>query len=69
MDQLIDTVKKNSREEIRIGLGEYKGHPLVSIRVWMTAEDLPTKKGLAFNPALLPEVIAALEAAQKEAGG
>lgn len=68
MEQAIATIQKNTREEIRIGLGEFKGHPLVSIRVWVTAEDLPTKKGLAFNPALLPDVIAALEAAQKEAG-
>ena len=68
-DQLIAIIQKNTREEIRVGMGEFKGHPLVSIRVWVTAEDLPTKKGLAFSPTLLPDVIAALEAAQKEAGG
>ena len=68
MDQLIATIKKNTREEIRIGLGEFKGHLLVSIRVWMIAEDLPTKKGVAFNPDLLPDIIAALETAQEEAG-
>lgn len=67
-DQLIATIEKNTREEIRIDLREFKGHPLVSIRVWVTEEDLPTKKGLAFNPGLLPDVIAALETAQEEAG-
>ena len=60
-DQPIAIIQKNTQEEIRIGLDEFKGHPLVSIRVWVTDRDLPTKKGIAFNPDLLPDVIAALQ--------
>ena len=37
MDKLIATIPKNTTEEIRIELGEYRGYDLVSIRVW--AED------------------------------
>jgi Transcriptional Coactivator p15 (PC4) len=62
-DQLIATIQKNSREEIRIGRSEFKGHDLVSIRVWFEGEDgamRPGKSGLAFRVELLSEVSAAL---------
>jgi Transcriptional Coactivator p15 (PC4) len=62
-DQLIATIQKNSREEIRIGRSEFKGHDLVNIRVWFESEDgtmRPGKSGLAFRIELLPEVSAAL---------
>jgi hypothetical protein len=62
-DHLIATIKKNSREELRIGRSEFKGHDLISIRVWYEAEDgamRPGKAGLAFRVELLPEISAAL---------
>ena len=75
MDKLIATIPKNKTEEIRVGLDEYKGHDLVSLRVWADpyagAERVPTKRGLSGSVRLLPELIAALqqaEAAAREAG-
>jgi Transcriptional Coactivator p15 (PC4) len=62
-DQHLATIRKNSREEIRIGRSEFKGHNLVNIRVWFEAEDgvmRPGKAGLAFRVELLAEISAAL---------
>ena len=75
MNKHIATLRKNSTEEIRVGLDEYKGHDLISLRVWADPyagdERVPTKKGLSVNVRLLPELIAALreaEALAREAG-
>lgn len=68
-DQLIATIEKNSDEEIRISLREYKGHSFVDIRVYWRPPDGepgPTRKGVTFNPEFYPEfreAIAALEEA------
>ena len=71
MEKLVETIRKNASEEIRISLSEWEGHDLVNIRVWMTpyegGERRPTKKGIACKVALLPEIIAALQAAESEA--
>lgn len=56
-------IRKNSREVIRIGRGNYNGHDLVNLRVWFADEDgdfRPGRQGVAFKAALLPEVLAAL---------
>ena len=68
---LIATIRKNSREEIRIVSEAFKGHDLISIRVWFEAEDgsmRPGKSGLSVRHALLPDLLAALAKAG-EAGG
>jgi len=60
-------IRKNSREEIRISREAYMGHDLVNLRVFYEdaeGEYRPGKKGLAFRLDLLPEVIAALQAAE-----
>lgn len=56
-------IRKNTREEIRVEVSEFNGRRLISIRVWFVAEGgewRPGKQGIAFNPALLPEMIEAL---------
>lgn len=68
---LIATVPKNSREEIRVGLSEFKGQRLVDVRVYAGdagSERTPTKKGIAAKVERLPELIAALQAAAIEQG-
>ena len=70
-ETIIATIPKNSREHIRIGLGDFKGHNLFSVRVWVnnanSGESLPTQKGLTAGVALLPAVIEALQATLKRA--
>lgn len=71
----IGTIPKNSLEEIRVGLDEWKGRDLVNIRVWAEpyegGERRPTKKGLAVAVTKLPALVEALqkaEAAARDAG-
>ena len=71
-DRLIATIKKNTREEIRVSRGEFNGHDLVNLRVWFETEDgskRPGKSGIAFRISLLPEVSAALSQAAVETEG
>lgn len=61
-------IPKNSREELRLTVDDFKGVQLVNLRVWFKAEDgemRPSRKGVAFKRALLPDVMAALQAAQE----
>ena len=57
-------------QEIRVGLGEFKGHHLLSFRIFTDPyEDhaqgrVPTKKGVTCRVDLLPDLIAALGEAQ-----
>ena len=62
---LIGTIKKNSREEIRLTLEDYKGHRVFNARVWYGHDDdmRPGKQGLAYRAELLPAFAEALEAA------
>ncbi len=60
-------------QEIRVGLGEFKGHHLLSFRIFTDPyEDhaqgrVPTKKGVTLALTKLPELIAALQQAESEA--
>lgn len=72
MGKIVATIEKNSREEIRVSVDDWKGYDLVSLRVFFRRKDgepLPTKKGITFDVKLLPEIIRALEAARKAAIG
>jgi hypothetical protein len=65
-------LRKNTAEEIRIELSEFRGHDLINIRVWTDprdggAERIPTKAGIACRVALLPEIIDALQQAEAQA--
>ena len=70
-DYLAGEIQKNSRESIRIGLTNYKGHNLAFVRVFAehrdTGEMTPTKAGVTFRVDGLSELIAVLQEAQAEA--
>ena len=62
-ETIIATLRKNSREQIRVATGEYHGRKIVSLRVFFEAADgewRPGKGGLAFAVGLIPELAAAL---------
>lgn len=70
-EKLIATVPKNSVDEVRVRLTEFRGHKLCDVRQFTELdtgkERTPTKKGVAFAVRLLPEIIAALKQAEDEA--
>jgi hypothetical protein len=63
-DRWICDVPKNTREVLRFQLTEFKGHKLVSIRVFYKVdgsdEMRPGKSGIAFRVEKLPELQAAI---------
>lgn len=64
-------IPKNAREELRVSLEEFKGHRLLTLRVWYEAEDgtrRPGKQGIAIRQELLPELLKALHKAERKAG-
>lgn len=64
-DNVVYTFPKNRREEIRASLGEYRGHRLADVRVYVTDEDgtdIPTKKGVSVRFEDLPKLRAAVDA-------
>ncbi|WP_267421805.1 transcriptional coactivator p15/PC4 family protein [Methylobacterium sp. GC_Met_2] len=67
----IATVPKNAAEEVRIALTEFNGHELVDVRVFAAIETggerRATKKGVSLSRRHLPELIRALQAAEREA--
>jgi len=69
MDKTISVFQKNKFQEVRIGIREFKGNDLIDIRTWtMTqgSEDMvPTAKGVTINIHLLPELLRALQEAEK----
>jgi hypothetical protein len=64
-EKLVAQIKKNNREEIRVGLNLFKGNPLIQIRTYVAyGEDdefLPTKKGIAMNVNLLPQLLESVD--------
>lgn len=69
---VVAVVRKNSLEEVRVSISEFRGHRLVDVRVFADfdgrgGEPRATKKGVALKVELLPDLIAALQSAQ-EAG-
>lgn len=72
-DTIVAVIAKNAREEIRVVLTNFKGHDLVDVRVFGEADGkpvrVPTRKGIAVKPALLPALIAALAKARDATGG
>ena len=71
MAQLVRVIPKNSIEEVRVELINYRGHDLVGMRVYSdftkSKEMLPTKKGLTMSVEKLPELIEALQEARSKA--
>ena len=67
MQKLISKFEKNSMEEIRVELSEYKGQTYLNIRAWIENDNnefVPTKKGLTINVELFPELLEALKKAE-----
>ena len=67
---LIATVMKNNVEEVRVSLTTFNGFDLVDIRtfarlVGACGEPLPTKRGICLGRDRLPDLIAALRAAEE----
>ncbi|MGZ3349134.1 MAG: transcriptional coactivator p15/PC4 family protein [Xanthobacteraceae bacterium] len=61
---------RNRAEHVRVDLSEYKGHPLISVRVWQTGTDgidRPTTRGIAISVRKLPELASALAKAETTA--
>ncbi len=73
MENTICTIKKSQREEIRVGLSEFKKdgttYDMVSARVFYDdgAEYRPGRNGLNVRLKLLPELIEGLQAAAAKA--
>lgn len=71
MQKLVAEIPKSSRETLRIELSEFKGHQLVSLRLYVPKGDngemVPTPKGITFKVDLLPQVAKAIAQAEKEA--
>lgn len=68
----IATIPKNSREEVRVSLAEFKGAQFVDLRVFAAFEEKtqarsPTKAGLTVSFANLPAMVRALQAAETTA--
>uniref|UniRef100_UPI003B5184F1 transcriptional coactivator p15/PC4 family protein n=1 Tax=Roseovarius indicus TaxID=540747 RepID=UPI003B5184F1 len=66
----IATIRKNAREDLRVTLEEFRGHQLLSLRIWFDAEDgeqRPGKQGVAIRLDLLPHLRKALSDAEQEA--
>jgi Transcriptional Coactivator p15 (PC4) len=69
---VISIIAKNNRESVRIALDEFRGLNLIDIRVVAKLDDpsgglVPTKKGVSLKIERLPELVAALQAAEAEA--
>ncbi|MEF8753335.1 MAG: transcriptional coactivator p15/PC4 family protein [Accumulibacter sp.] len=60
---IVAEIPKNSREVYRIVRRDFKGYPLVDVRVWFddaTTGELRPGKGLSIKLESLPEIVAAL---------
>ena len=67
---IIGEIQKNQKEKIIVSTNEYKGHKYIDLRVHYedeaTKEYKPTKKGIAVNPKILPEVVEMMVRAAEE---
>lgn len=61
-------IGKNARDCIRVRICSFKGTDYADVRVFFKGDDgerRPTAKGVALRTEMLPEVIAALQEAQR----
>lgn len=58
MAEIVHSFSKNSREEVRAQITEYRDGPMIDIRVWyLSLEEMeykPSKKGLTLKVGLFP---------------
>ena len=71
MDTEISTIKKHARDELRIALKDFEGHRYVDVRTYTEYQDTgqqgPTKRGITIGLAKLPDLISALQEAERQA--
>jgi hypothetical protein len=69
MGEVIASFEKNSMEEVRVSLTEFKGKDLIDLRVYYQPEEgeqkRPTKKGITISPEKFPELKKAILALEK----
>lgn len=70
MSEPIAQFNKNSNEEVRICLEEYRGHKLFDIRSYFHdgQEWRPTRKGISLKVDLFPELKKAMEMLEEALG-
>jgi hypothetical protein len=58
---IVGEIQKNQKEKIIISTNEFKGNKYIDLRVHYeeegSGEYKPTKKGIAVNPKILPQVV------------
>jgi hypothetical protein len=67
--RVIADLPRNGRERVRVAVSEFKGARFADLRIYGTAADgstVPTKQGVAIRRAILSQVIAALQEAERE---
>jgi hypothetical protein len=70
-DKLIARMEKNSQEEYRFSIQEYRGCELLDIRVYYDSGSdkmIPTRKGISVSLDRLGEFLRCLEKAAKKVG-
>lgn len=65
MSEIIATINKSDRDDIRVSLSDFKGKRYIDIRLFVETEKeeerIPTKKGVTFSVDLYPEFRKAVE--------
>jgi hypothetical protein len=67
--ELIGSFEKNSKEQVRVHLGEFREQTLVNVRTWFRkdGEHFPSSKGIAIRVSQLPALIDLLQIAYQRA--
>ena len=69
MNEVVACFEKNSMEEVRVSLTEFKGKELIDLRVFYQPEGeeekRPTKKGITISPDKFPDLKKAILALEK----
>ncbi|PVE20395.1 hypothetical protein DC522_32615 [Microvirga sp. KLBC 81] len=58
----IFTIIKNTQEQVRVGLTDYRGHQLIDLRIY-DAQGFPTKSAISLQVSHLPALREAIDAA------
>ena len=67
--RFIKPIRKNSFEQIQIGVREYRGHTFADLRIHYrddAGEWKPSNKGVTISPATWPEFRAAIDQLEEE---
>jgi hypothetical protein len=71
LDTTVAIFPKNSREQVRVTVGDFRGRLILNIRVYWTSDGTnwsPSKKGLAIGVEKLPVLLASLHQAAEVVG-